>query len=69
MSGALRRKRKAQRLAREAAYAAEHKATTVGGWTTRHGRTQAGATVKTKTRVTRQYRGAAGPCVVYTFKK
>ena len=68
MSGALRRKRKAQRLQREAEALAERKATTVAGWTTRHGRTQEGATVKTKTRVTRSYRGAAGPCVVYTIK-
>lgn len=68
MSGALRRKRKAQRLAREAAAAAERKATTTGGWTTRHGRTQAGEFVKTKTRVTRSYRGAAGPVTVYSFK-
>ena len=69
MSGALRRKRKAQRKAREAACAAEKRATTVAGWTTRHGRTAEGATVKTKTRVTRQYRGPAGPVTVYTFKK
>jgi len=68
MSGALRRKRKAQRKAREAACAAEKRATTVSGWTTRHGRTQAGGFVKTRTRVTREYRGAAGPCVVYTIK-
>ena len=43
MSGALRRKRKAQRLAREAATLAEKKATTVGGWGTPIGRTQDGA--------------------------
>ena len=71
MSGALRRKRKAQRKAREAAYAAERKATTVGGWGTPIGRTQDGAMGARgeRVRVTRQYRGAAGPCVVYTFKK
>jgi hypothetical protein len=68
MSGALRRKRKAQRLQREAACAAEKRATTVAGWTTRHGRTAEGEFVKTKTRTTRTYRGAAGPCVVYTIK-
>ena len=69
MSGALRRRRKAQARAREAAYAAEKKATKVGGWTTRHGRTQGGEFVKSKTRVTREYRGAAGPVTVITPKK
>lgn len=70
MSGALRRKRKAQRKAREAAYTAERKATTVGGWGTPIGRTQEGAMGARgeRVRVTRQYRGPAGPCVVYTFK-
>ena len=67
MSGALRRKRKAQARAREAALAAEKRAT-VGGWTTRHGRTSSGEFVKSKTRVTRSYRGAAGPCVEITIK-
>ena len=71
MSGALRRKRKAQRLAREAAYAAEKRATTVGGWGTPIGRTADGAlgAKGERVRVTRSYRGAAGPVTVYTFKK
>ncbi|MGA0396916.1 MAG: hypothetical protein ACO3O3_07120 [Ilumatobacteraceae bacterium] len=71
MSGALRRKRKAQRLQREAAYAAERKATTVGGWGTPIGRTQEGAlgAKGERVRVTRNYRGPAGPVTVYTFNK
>lgn len=69
MSGALKRKRRKQALARATADTTDKRATHVGGFTTRHGRTQEGATVKTRTRVTRHYSGPAGECVVITPSK